>query len=188
MRRIIALLSLAALFAVLPLLSGCDPAGAGTFELPRETVRFIFDVPGNEMSPGSLTVVQARATSNVNVRALVEARNFSLDDVVSVRISARQPGPEVDLRTPLTAGINHLARVNFRGRVGTSVGPVLLTGSGFTGTASRAPLDIQNPDLSTGLSDDGILAAVLEVEPTNLAVQQPYVIDITFDVVITVEG
>jgi hypothetical protein len=186
MRRYLAPLSLAALLGTMPLLAGCDPADAGTFELLTESVRFTFDIPSASITPGTLVQVDSRGS--VDVAALVEARSFTMDDVVSVRITTRQRGPEVDLREPFTAGVNHLARVNVRGRVGATTGPILVSGTAFSGTGRRAPLDVNQPSMASALGGDGRLRTVLELEPTALAVSANYVVDVTFDIVVEVEG
>lgn len=181
-------LPLFALLAALGLtttLTGCDPADTGAFRLPVESVRASFTVQGNQMTPGSLTNVTSNTV--IDIREIVERRNFTMADVVSVRVTSERRAPEIEIRQPLTAGVNHIAQVNLRGLLGNTAGPIILRGSGFTGTSDRAPLETQNANL-TDLTAGGELRTRLEIEPTQQAINTVYQIDVVFDIVVEVEG
>lgn len=185
LRKRLSAIALLAMLGISTALTGCDPADTGAFELPIEGVRFTYTVQGNEMAPGSLTNVTANAA--VDIRNIVERHNFTMADVVAVRVTSRRRGPELEIRQPLTAGVNHIAQVNVRGMAGSSPGPIIVRGSGFTGTTDRAPLETQNANL-TDLAAGGALTTRLEIEPTQQAINALYQIDVTFDIIIEVEG
>lgn len=177
---------LVALLAAILFVAGCDVVDEGGFALPAESMRMIFRVSGSDLNAGSPTRIVSENT--VNVLAALERQGFALSDVVSVRI-ATSPSPQLEIRQPSSTNISHISNAEVRGLSGSAPGAVLLDGSGFSGTGDSGALTVRSANVtSLVMSQNGSFNVALDVTPSSDVSGQQHRFDVTFSLIIEVEG
>lgn len=172
------------LLALLPLLAACDVATSNTFDLPERRIIFEFVFQGGNLDPTRLNEVTS--LNEVNLRSYIEEQNFTTADVVAARI--RPGSARLSVARPLAANVSHFTRAEMRTFQGTTAGVTLVGGQGFTGTGQNATLEVRVGDFGNVVAT-GPFRAQLLVQPTAGAIlDQEYVVEVTLDVVIEVEG
>jgi len=170
--------------ALAPMMASCDAVEAGTFPLPDRRVTFEFRFQGNALTPGIFNEVISE--NQVDLRAYVESRGFAASDVVAARV--RPGSAQLRVARPLTAGVNSFTRLEVRTFQGTAVGSTIVSGSGFSGTGDTAPLEIRTSNFGDIVAT-GPFRAQLRIDPVAGVIHNAeYLVEVTFDVVIEVEG
>lgn len=178
-----------ALLLVLPLLlTACDTAetNGDSFFLPEQRVEFDFVFDGGSLQPNVLNdVISENAESLIG---FIESRGFTVDDVIGATIKEGTAEFRIAL-PPIGAGVNGFERiqVSLRTEGATTAGTLVVTGDGFTSTNDTADLDIQASDFTTTVQT-GPFEARLQVEPSDAILDETYRVEVSFDVLIEVEG
>lgn len=177
---------LVAFLAAILFVAGCDTVEDGGFALPAESVRLIFNVSGSNLDAGSATRIMSQ--NAVNVRSVVESHGFAMSDVISVRI-ASSPSPELEIWQPPATNISHISSAEVRGLTGSTPGNILLAGSGFPGAGNNGVLTIRSADVtSLALSQNGSFSTALDIVPSEQVSDQAHRFEVTFRLIIEVEG
>lgn len=190
-RRLALVLALVLPFA-LTACDSTDPGGNGgggddTFFLPAQSVEFDFSFDGGNLQADVFNDVESDNTENLI--AFIESRGFSVDDVVGVAIQ----GNSAELRIaqpPLDAGVNGFDRVQVRLRTegASAAGALVISGSDFAGNEDdTVDLDVDSGDFTLTVQT-GAFEALLQVDPSNMILDQNYVVEVSFNVVIEVEA
>lgn len=190
-RRRLALLVALALPFALTACDSTDPGGGGgngdTFFLPAQNVEFNFSFDGGDLQPDVLNDVASSNTANLV--SFIEARGFTVDDVVAVAI---RPG-SAELRIaqpPLNAGVSGFDRiqVSVRPEGATAAGALVVSGSDFAGNDDdTVDLDIDDGDFTLTVQT-GDFEGRLQVDPSDQILDAGYQVQVQFDVIIEVQG
>jgi hypothetical protein len=175
----------ALLVAVLALgLAACDAVDAGdTFELDARQVKFDFRFTAGDLTPGSL--LEFTSDNSVDLRDYVRQRGFAPEDIVGARVVANRA--EFRIARPVAANVGSFSRAEVRTFQGTNRGSVLVSGQGFTGTGSTTQLGVLTTNFGSVVAT-GPFQAILGLQATSPVVPGDYLIEVTLDIVISVEG
>jgi len=171
-----------ALLALLPLLAACDAATSNTFDLPQQTITFEFVFQGGALSAAQLNEVTSR--NQHDLRAYVEGRGFGAGDIVAARIR----NARMTVARPLAANVSHFSRAEIRTFQGTQAGTTLADGQGFSGGALSAPLEVRAVNFASTVATGPFQAQLLLQPVAGAILAQEYLVEVTMDVVIEVEG
>ena len=178
---------LALLLALPLLLTACDTADPDdSFFLPEQRVEFDFVFEGGSLESGVLNdFISENAESLVGY---IENRGFTVDDVIGATIKDGSAEFRI-AQPPFGAGVNGFNRIEVRLRTegATTAGTPVATGAGFVGTSDTADLEIRASDFTTTVQI-GAFEAILQVEPSDDILDETYRVEVSFDVLIEVEG
>jgi hypothetical protein len=175
----------ALLVAVLALgLASCDAAGPGdTFELEARRVTFQFTFDGGQLTTANLR--DFTSSNQVDLRDYVRQRGFAPEDIVGARVQSGSARLRVG--RPLQATVGSFSRAEIRTFQGTMAGATLATGTTFPTTGDTAQLIVQTSNFGNTVAS-GPFSAILALQGTSAALSGEYFVEVTLDIVISVEG
>jgi len=164
-------------------LAACDATGAETFDLEPRRVKFDFRFDGSALDVANL--LEFTSENSIDLREYVRQRGFSPEDVVGARVQNGRA--EIRVARPAAANVSSFSRAEIRPFQGTARGALLASGQGFSGTSSTAQLTVQTGDFGNVVAT-GPFQAIVGLQGTNAVVPGEYLVEVTLDVIVTVEG